>query len=236
MNERMVSIESHLSSTGEEYLSWMARLQAAKEQSEAAYWNCYAFLGHMAGSVFEFEEGIVNARKAGAHPPTIHETQMIAYSNLSYATKAQSAFRRFVDIRNLNIGAYIGLGSTIGAFQRIDELVTQAAAAKLDLSSLSTLPSWLNAARVLRDRNVSDEQCAKLVDMAGEVLRDTKLFWLDLKPSVMADEGQGTVLVRYRVAASPADASAMNGRFVDSLIDAGLDEVPFLITFVGTKQ
>jgi hypothetical protein len=237
INAYIAVMQEHLTTTDERYLDWHSRTeQLAAPDLAGARALCRALLEHLTGNAHDFELAVRDARIANALQQKIYETQLIGYSNLTFATKALGVFRRTVDIKNLNIQRFIEVGVTIGSFQRIDELVTQAASAKLDLASLSRLPAWLKASQILRARNFSDEQCAKVVDVAGEVLRDSALFWLDTHPKVVPDEGQGLVLLRYRVATSPADAAAMTGRMVEKLIDAGLDEAPLMITFVGAQH
>lgn len=237
INEYLAVMQRHITMDDERYIDWQARSTRIGEPALAgARALCRALIAHMAGDAYGFEAEIGESRIAGAPQQLIFESQLIGYSNLTFGTKALDVFRRIVDIKYLNIQRFIQVGAAIGAFQRIEELVAQATKAKLELASLAALPAWRTAARILQGRNFTDEQCAKVVDVAGEVLRDRELFWLGLQPKVVPDEGQGVVLLRYRVATSPASAAEMTGQMVAKLIDAGLDDAPLLITFVGVQH
>ncbi|MDQ0040805.1 hypothetical protein [Variovorax boronicumulans] len=236
MNTYCIVMQRHLERTDERYLAWFDRIAKLEKADAGAFAVCSAQLSHFTGDVREMEDFIAVARKAGLLVQPIRETQLMGYVNLTFATKAQGVFRQAVDVRYGNIASFIQMGTVVGAFQGISELATQAEKANLSLSAVQRLPSWLRAAEVLREQDFSDEQCAQVMDLVGEVLRADKLFWLDAGAKVSIDEGQGVVLVRLRVATTPIHAADMTTRVVEKLIDKGLDSAPLLVNFVGTQH
>ncbi|VWX63203.1 conserved hypothetical protein [Burkholderiales bacterium 8X] len=236
MNRRMGAMDHHLRSDDPQIIQWLDQMPKVRAASPALEALCQANIYHMMGDTARFEEWIAVARRNDAPWDAVFETQVVGYANLSYATKGYEVFRRLVDIARLNVGRLIGLGVSLGAFQRIEELATQAANAKIDLSGIKLLPEWIRAAQILRDRSLSDEDCAKVVDVAGSLLREHQLFWTESSPRLLLSEAAGEVVLRFRVDLTPDEASVLTGVLVDRLVSEGLDVSPLLVNFVGTKH
>jgi len=182
------------------------------------------------------EEAIAKARKADAEVAQILTTQAVCYANLGFASKALSAFRRVVDIQNMNVTVGIHTGVACGAFQRIEELANQAELAKMDLSGIKNLPKWRAAAAAMSHQGVTDDEYARVVDLAGEVIRSRKLLWQDKAPGVVANGLDCPVVLTMRVDVTPTEAAQMSLEFADKMIDADLHLMPLLVAFVGTAQ
>ena len=235
VNEYITIAERHMLEDDPKYLDWLNRIEAMNVPELAglrAY--TYALVASVRGDVYDFERSIADARRGDVERSDILVLQLIGYANLSYATKASSAFQQHVDIKNGNLQGHLNIGACIGSFQRVSELMVQAKRANLDLR-WGAIEEWARASAILADRNCSDEECAKLLDVVGEVLRPRSLFWLDAHPKVLPDEEQGTVLLRFRVAVSPDEAATMSGEYVQKLVEAGLDDSPLMVNFVGVK-
>lgn len=233
INAHLVAARRFLEPSDPLYMGWLDKVERLPEEFAGARALVMASAAQVVGDVHRLEHFIAIARRADAPRQAILETQLVGYANLAYASKANGAFRQAVDIRNGNISSFIHIGLSIGALQRMQELIDQARRANISLEGVSALRGFEGAAEILRAQSFSDEDCAKVIDAAGEVLRARSLFWLDSAPQVIADEGQALVLLRYRIDVTPIEAANACGELVEKLIARGLDTAPLVLTFVG---
>ncbi len=91
-----------------------------------------------------------------------------------------------------------------------------------------------SVADLLAQSNVTDEICAQIIDVAGEVMRKHKLFWLGDMANFVLDRESSSVLMRFNIDVTYQGASSMTSEAVGLLIERNLDTVPFMIDFVGT--
>ena len=86
---------------------------------------------------------------------------------------------------------------------------------------------------MLSKNGVDDDVCAKVVDVAGEVLRKHRLFWTGPQQTLFVDGQTDAVLMRFNVDVSFEQAASLNLEAIDLLIERDLDTCPFKIDFVG---
>lgn len=216
-------------------LRWTDELRKLTKADAKEAYRWQAMLHHMTGNSVEMENSLLNASKLGLHSSEIATDYLTAYANLTMASKALPHYHTGVDIRNGNILDNINVGVAVGLFQRANELLEQATAAKLELPKEFNMDLVKSAAHVLRAKNVTDNVCAQVVDAAGEVLRGRGLFWLGQSPVLILNEVNHTVGLEYRVAVDYAEAALMTMETAEKLIDRDLDTQPFYVTFLGAK-
>lgn len=158
--------------------------------------------------------------------------QLVTYSNLGYGSKGLQVFREHVDISHGNIGETIWLAIGVGAFQYMNELIKQAQRGKLELPELNMALSQ-EIAELMAASGTSDDTCAAVIDVAGEVLRKRRLFWLGDHAKFILDKHSNSVLMRFSVEASYKDASRMTMEAAEILIERNLDSSALMIDFVG---
>ena len=236
INDATKAAPRHLSPTDARVIEWDERLRklegAIPELGALLRAQWYALQGDVVG----MEGAIATARKVGALPEHVLIVQTVSYSNLGFGTKGLNAYRRAIDIKNFNVTMGIQSGVACGAFQRINELVDQARKTQLDLSPLVHLDRFARAKAAIEHQGATDDDCARVVDLAGEVLRAKSLFWLDLAPEILAHGLDDPVVLLMRVDTTASEASQMSLDLVDKLIDSGMAQSPFLVSFVGTRQ
>lgn len=236
INARLISIPRYMDKGDPMVVQWDEGIRKLNSTQPALGALARALWSTIHGDIDVFEMAIADARRAGALQEHILELQTIGYSNLGYASKALSAFQRLIDVRNSNITAGIHVGVACGGFHHIEMAAVQAERAKLDLSPIKSLPNWRIVAAALANQHVSDEVCAKIMDLAGEVMRPRRLFWMDTAPGIIANGIDQPVGVRMRVAVSPDEATLMELELADLVIERGWQHLPFFVTFVGVNR
>lgn len=129
----------------------------------------------------------------------------------------------------------------IGAYRSIVSFVEQAAAEKRAIKGVKMIPVAKEVVSILDRLQISDQQIAKIIDEAGEVLEahglhrtiDVPLF---LIPSDVDDETpNGAIHIEYRVATTPETASEMNWELLDRIVDQNLDVAGLTVGFAGVR-
>jgi len=192
-----------------------------------------ARLGEVLGDVSEVEYWIDNAQKNGASRAELAEHLLVAYCNLGYASRGLKIFRDWVDVAHGNIGRTVRLTPAVGAFQYMNFLLNTAAKANITLNDGEQWPMASEASTVLAKNGVDDDVCAKVIDVAGHVLRKHRLFWTGPQQALLVDGPADAVLMRFNVGVSFEQAAALNLEAIDLLIERDLDTCPFKIDFVG---
>lgn len=234
MNARMLNMSKFIDENDFQMLRWEDEIKQLQKADAACAFSCRALLAHMRGDIDAMEQHMSTAERLKYPQESSGMARLCAYSNLGFATKALDYFRVYVDIKYGNLCESVVTGCCIGAFQQVGTVMNQARAAKLELPHANQMATMGQAALVLQRMGVTDDQCAKVVDAAGEVLRSRKLFWVDLYPMITVNEDSGTVAMRMNVATTAAVATAMTLETADKLISANLDQLPFYVHFIGS--
>ncbi len=192
-----------------------------------------AKLGEAHGDIEQVDYWLNNAQRLGVKPYQMAVNMLVAYCNLGYGSKALQVFRDHVDISHGNIGDTIWLTPGVGAFKYMKHLMEQAKRGNVELPETNLALSQ-SVADLLALSDVSDDACAQVIDVAGEVMRKRKIFWLGDMANFVLDHESSSVLMRFSVDASYQEASAMSTEAVELLIDRNLDTLPLMIDFVGT--
>lgn len=187
------------------------------------------------GDIEGVERWAKNAERLGVSWVTLAEHLLVSYANLGYAGKGLQVFRDCVDVSRGNIGATIRLASAVGAFEQMKTLMNKASKAGISLADAEIWPGTDKVAEAVERAHISDDECAKVIDVAGEVMRKHRLFWTGERHDFIVDSEQPSVLMRFSVDVSYADACSMNLEAIDLLIDRNLDASSFKIDFVGAR-
>ena len=94
-------------------------------------------------------------------------------------------------------------------------------------------PKAAEASAVLKQAGVGDDECASIIDVAGQILRSHRLFWTEPSQTIFVDTMAQTVLMRFNVDVTYEQAAALNIEAIDLLIERNLDGSQFKIDFVG---
>jgi hypothetical protein len=194
-----------------------------------------AKLAEAHGNIDDVEHWIRNATHLRASLLDTAPNLLVAYGNLGYASRGLKVFRDSVDISRGNIGQCLWLAAGLGAFQVMNQLMLQAERGKVELPERGELMQDLEIASIISKTGVSDDQCAAIIDVAGEVLRKYRLFWLGPQKEFILDRQSSSALMQFRVDANYEDASKMSEEAIKLLIERDLDALPLMINFVGNR-
>jgi len=193
-----------------------------------------AKLAEYQGDIEQADRWYTNAYRLGLPWHEMAENMLVTCCNLGYGSKGLRIFREHVDISHGNIGRTIWLAIGVGAFHYMNHLITQAARGKVELPTEN-----MDIGRMVSDvviaSGASDDDCSAVIDVAGEVLRRHRLFWLGDRAKFVVDKESRSVLMRFSVDATYRDASSMTMEAAQLLVERNLDASPFMIDFVGVR-
>lgn len=203
---------------------------AKVDRGAADLW--WATLAHTDGDFEGAMRHIDNAKSLNYTKQLIDSSELTICCNLLYSTRALSIFSTFVNVENGNLGTYLHLALATGAFQMSKDLAHKAGTA-IDLSKVAYLGEIIVAADFLKTQNITDQVCAQILDLAGEVMRSHKLFWMNLNPDFYVNVEEGFLKLDLRMDVSPEQASKMTLELIDKLIEKSLLDIPFTVDFLG---
>lgn len=194
-----------------------------------------AILAHMIGDIDFAERCLTRAETNGASDIALSATRVAIYLNLGFAGKALEVGRQWFHVGRLNLSQ--GLPKVIGSggFKFAAEMLDAAQAAKIDCSPISQYDAILKIATAAKMNVYSDAQYAKVLDLAGEIMRANRLFWLDLEPRISFDAEMDCAGIRYRVDVTPEVASELNSQLTDKIVEADLTVIPLTVRFIGVQ-
>lgn len=142
--------------------------------------------------------------------------------NLGYFSEAQSHYRLFADpcYGQFLVAGMSGLAC--GAFHTVDSFVKQAEKMQLDLTNVP-VTRVAHAAKVLENNSITDDLTGKIIDVAGEVMREYRIFYSNELPDIDVVDGFGEnpdcVYMTYYVGVSAGVAAEMYSKLADRLCD-----------------
>ncbi len=194
-----------------------------------------AKLAEAHGDIEEVERWIRNATHLNAHLLDTAPNLLVAYGNLGYASRGLKVFRESVDIAHGNIGQCLRFAAGLGAFQVMNHLLLQFKRGNVELPKEEDLMQDFEIASLMSKAGVADDQSAAIIDVAGEVLRKYRLFWLGPNKEFILDRQSSSALMQFRIDATYEDASKISEEAIKLLIERDLDALPFMINFVGNR-
>lgn len=234
--ELLFSLGRYLDSNDARVIRWNDELSKAMPAGRATAFLVMADVAHMTGDIVLTEKLLTRAETAGADPAWLIARRQGIYSNLGYASKALEQAKQLFSIRMQNIGMGIAITVGNGGFSFARDLLEQARLAKVSLDHVDQIDEIERIAEGTRDLGITDEQFARVLDIAGQLMRARGLLWLDRAPRLSFDDEMGCPGIRYRLEVTPEEAVDMDFEFIDQLIAADLDRIPLTVGFVGTLE
>ena len=232
----LFSLGRYLEADDPRVLHWNDELNKAMPAGRAHAFLVMADVAHMTGDIELVERLITRAETAGAQGPAVMSRRQGIYSNLGYASKALKQAKDLVSVRMHNISMSLPTTVCNGGFHFARELLEQARLAQLPLEHVDQIDEIRRIAAGTLGVPFTDEEYASVLDIAGQLLRERGLLWLDRAPRLSFDDEMGCPGVRYRLEVTPEEAVEMDFLFIDRLIAADLDRVPMTVGFVGTVE
>lgn len=235
MGELVILLHRYLSWDDERVIAWRDRLDAGLVSGgRSRTFEVLAMLHHLHGDVDGMDRLYERALAAGASSLEVAADRIPVYLNLGFTSKALSDCRLCYSANNLNIAIGLPFVVASGGFSLAARLIKSAELAKIELSHVSQIQKIMQVAQGASMNSFDDTQYAKVLDLAGDVLRENRLFWLERAPRFSFDAEMRCVGFRYRVGVTPEVATALTNDFTNRLIDTGLIEVPVSVRFIGT--
>lgn len=127
---------------------------------------------------------------------------------------------------------------SIGAFQTVVDAIESANKGQRVIKNDGCIPIARKAASVLNRLGVSEAEVAACIDVAGAMLQEHQILWLNPTPDihVVGDaEGEPGIAMEFRLPISAAQASDMTWEWCDKLIDADLYRAGVTFGFIGVR-
>lgn len=127
---------------------------------------------------------------------------------------------------------------SIGAFQTAVDGIEFANKEQRVITNDGCIPIARKAASVLKRLGVSDAEVAACIDVAGAMLQERKILWLNQTPDVHVvgdTDGEPGIAMEFRLPVSAAQASDMTWEWCDKLIDADLYRAGVTFGFIGVR-
>lgn len=195
-----------------------------------------AYLALLRGDLQGIEDNLDKAERLRGESIFTGMPRLICYGGLLYATKALNLFAHYVDVQNGTLSKGVVIAASIGAFQQYANVRAQAHRANIELPFVEEMKEFDEAVDLLREYEVSDADCAKVMDAAGEVLRNHGHFWNGDFHKLTLDKGFGSVGMQIQVCITAQEAASMTLETADKLIERDLDTLPFYVSFLGIKE
>lgn len=171
-----------------------------------------AFTKQVSGDLEAVRGHLENALRFGATKLQTSEVGMTCYLNLGVFSAAKHCYSIAGDPVNGGFSDTYELGMACGAFrqhQRFEELAMRM---KINVDDSSLRSKYHSAVEVLNETGTSDEEISELLDIAGEMLLERKLFFVGPLPDLCvlndADNGQ-CVFLTLAIAEAPEIVSDM---------------------------
>jgi hypothetical protein len=176
----------------------------------------------------------------------VERVELNVLSNLGFASRALAQARAKMRPGQPDLSSMFGGAVAAGAIETVDRAINDANTAGQALSSIANeiIPLVRNAAAALRASGHTEDQLAAVLDVAGEVLREHRLLWLDDMPQVFVRMGTDDVAADsapglhylYRVDLTPAEAAALGGEVGWRLVDLDLVFPALTVSVLGSKH
>ena len=171
-----------------------------------------ALVKHLSGDLDGVTDELNKASRAGAHPQEVADTAMTCYVNLGMFSLAGRYYVQAADPRNGSFSDVHEVGIACGLFRTLKEYYELASRMKIDLSPFLLRTRCLQAADLLERTGTTDEEVTALLDIAGEIMREKRLFYMGRLPEFTVlddDETEHCVFLTFAVGETPEVVSDM---------------------------
>lgn len=173
---------------------------------------------------------IDNARKLRSDPTArlvTDATEAVISSNLGHFSQAS---RLLIGLGKESWRGEVILLFLCGAWSELSELEDVALEPPVDEASAKAVATARRCFMTLQQVGVTQAQVQAMLDVAGEVLREHRMFFLGDQPIVR--ECDDVVLYQLRVPAQPVEALAMTDEVIERLVDRDLDAAGLAFSFL----
>lgn len=241
-NELEVSISSLLVNTihylDENSLQIRRLLADAKKLISADAYQGYVALGniyHLCGNYEKMRISHRNSERLSSDVGT-HGWSAACECNLGFSSVAQDHYRIVGIPTKGDFRSAFSLGTACGALHLLSEYIEQAEKMKIDLAGLP-ISDVKEAERVLSHAGISDSDVAAMLDLAGEVMREDRVFYSGDPESVIElDSGDSIdnacVHMIFRIALPGKVVAGMGVRLAEKIAER-IESIPdqFHISF-----
>lgn len=198
----------------------------------------FAKLAHLDGDIPAMRSALQNAHANRSSAVfDVRKQKTIFCANLLLATDALKEALSVCKQKGEHIDAdFPQAVATIGGFQGVAALATRILDMNFQLKDYPNVSTILQAAEVLRRHDVTDEQCASVIDLAGDVMRGRHLLWRNRGPDFYVSPQEDYVKIDYRIDVSATEAALMSFEMADMLIEEDLAGLPFYVDFLGVAS
>lgn len=176
-NAVILSLGPYLSSDDPRVMRWFREADKLVKANAVEAWRFRAIVNQLIGDVEQARYCIDNAINLNRNDPIMLETKCVILSNLGEFSEAQEAYERSGSPR---LGLYpkgVLNGKNCGATRQIAQYIEEARKLNLEVSSLEPVEIEA-AARLMEKHGFSDSDVGRVLDVAGEILRECKVMFL----------------------------------------------------------
>ena len=151
------------------------------------------------------------------------------------AARVQGLFQQVIQDRVLPLMQLANFGLRAGAIQALVGALDAAQARNEVLQMTSVVHTVRKSHVAMKQLSATDADFAPMLEVAGELLRERRIFpgWTAQIISTDLNDGGPSVLMQYRLGISAEEAAEMNLELVDRLVDRNLDRPGLYVGFVG---
>ena len=233
----------HIGSVSEFEAARLEREIAAIAKDDAA--TAFVLRGILVSTSGDIEAAISNfdaARKLNA--AAVDAAQMDALSNLGYASRALGLARSKMVAGSPDLSMMFPSALASGAAETVERVITDVQAFGQGLAPIANDLILLarDVAAALRSSGHTEDQLAAVLDVAGEVIREYRLLWLDQMPQVLVQSGEEDedsapgVHFLYRADISAAEGARLTGEIGWRLVDRDLMFTALTVAVVGMRR
>lgn len=214
-------------------IKWFLREAAKLANADACSGSvAKAEIYHVCG---DFKQALYWLENAERFRPEwqIDRARLIVHANLGFFSQAARWFREVAEPESVIFQPLFSLGLTVCSFDHMIAGASTAEGAQMELDK-SALRVAEKGAAVLARNGVTESDLLSVVDVAGEVLRRHRLFWLDENPVIRSysdDEGAG-LLYQLKVGVSSSEAASLTDEVIELLIDRDIDVPGISFSFI----
>jgi hypothetical protein len=178
-----------------------------------------------------------NARQLGDHARA-DLTEFIAAANLGYFLHAAALYPVAVALERNTLGSHLSAGLICGTLIALIERAEIADRAKLELSDKVRTEVMLakDACQVLERLGLPEQDLIAILEVAGEVMRERRVFWSNLLPSVIVVNTEDDVglLYQFVLPVEPEEAAQLSDTVIERIVTRNLDKPGISFSFVAS--
>jgi len=150
-----------------------------------------------------------------------------AFINLGKYSEAQKQFKEYGHPKNGLFYKSINQGYASFSFYDICRFIDDAKKMNIDLNKIDTETAY-NATKVLRDSGIDEKQFLDILDIAGDTLRENKLFYVNEMPTIFIEKEQyydPCIYITFFIRESHEKTNEIYESFISKVINQ-IEELP----------